>query len=465
MNETRRLAEWVAETGFGDLPPAVVDAIKIYILDDLAAGFAGCRTPWAEMTAGLCHDTSVGACSVFGRTWTTSASAATLLNGVMVGGFECDHPFSQGNCHPSVAVFPALLAIAEQEHTEGRTFLTAMAVAYEALCRIGVAATRAVEDERGFHGPGTNAAFGAAAGVGKALGFSTDGIVNALGIAGSHGGGLLEFFREGAMTKRLHIGRGSQMGLESALLAARGFTGPSTVLEGEHGFFHAYSPSPRPELLLEGIGDRYLMHGITIKAYPCHVAFQAVVDAIQHFLESHTLDPSQIQSLRITGTGRFFEDRFGERRPTTLMGAQYSLPWSVALALTRDVVDPRVWSEDDLGDPDIVRLASLLELSEDRSQSPPPLRGRVREGGGPPTGRSGVTAEVSLTVGGAAHTIPVTDSKGSPTSPATYDDIARKFARYAEPHLSGLSSDEIIERVATIERADDVARLAAAIRG
>ena len=128
MNETRRLAEWVAATGYGDLPADVVDAIKIYILDDLAAGFAGCRTAWADMAAGLVQETSVGPCSLFARSWTTSASAAALVNGVMVGGFECDHPFSQGNCHPSVAVFPALLAIAEQERLDGRTFLTAMAV-------------------------------------------------------------------------------------------------------------------------------------------------------------------------------------------------------------------------------------------------------------------------------------------------------------------------------------------------
>lgn len=450
MNETRRLAEWVVETDYGDLPSAVVDAIKIYILDDLAAGFAGCRTPWAEMAAELCHDTSVGPCSVFARPWTTSPSAATLVNGVMVGGFECDHPFTQGSCHPSAGVFPAVLAIAEQEHLDGRTFLTAMAVGYEALCRIGVAATRAVEDERGFHGPGTNAAFGAAAAVGKALGFSVDQLLNALGTAGSHGGGLLEFFREGAMTKRLHIGRGSQMGLESALLAARGFTGPSTVLEGEHGFFHAYSPSPRPELLLDGLGDRYLLHGITVKAYPCHVSFQAVVDAIQHFRESQTYDPRQIQSLRIVGTGRFFEDRFGERHPTTLMGAQYSLPWSVALALTRDVADPRAWSEDDLADAELIRLAGLLELQEEH--------GRISKPGEP-------SAEISLTIDGATNMIPITDWKGSPTNPCSCEDAAKKFARYAEPYLSRSSSDEIIEKVATIERGDDVAGLAAAIRG
>ncbi len=327
--ETRRLAAWIAETELEDLPGDVVDAIKVYLLDDLAGGFAGCRTPWADMVAAVAGDPSVGPCSVFGRESTTSASAATLINGVMLGGFEVDHPFSQGNCHPSVSVFPALLAIAEQEHVDGRTFLTAMTLGYEALCRIGIAATRAVEDERGFHGPGTNAAFGGAAAVGKALGFSAETFANALGIAGSHGGGLLEFFREGTMTKRMHIGRGSQMGLESALLAARGFTGPSTVLEGEHGFFHAYSPAPRPELMLKDLGERWLLHDITIKAYPCHVSFQAMVDAIQRFREGRRFESGQIESVRIAGSGRFFEERFGERQPTTLMGAQYSTTWAM----------------------------------------------------------------------------------------------------------------------------------------
>jgi 2-methylcitrate dehydratase PrpD len=443
MNETRQLAEWVAATGYDDLPADVLAAVKIYILDDLAAGFAGCRTAWADMAAGLVQGTSVGPCSLFARSWTTSASAAALVNGVMVGGFECDHPFSQGNCHPSVAVFPALLAIAEQEHLDGRTFLTATSVGYEALCRIGVAATRAVEDERGFHGPGTNAAFGSAAAVGKALGFTGGTLTNALGIAGSHGGGLLEFFREGAMTKRMHIGRGSQMGLESALLAAQGFTGPSTVLEGEQGFFHAYSPSPRPELLLEGIGDRYLLHGLTLKAYPCHVSFQAVVDVIQRFRETADYEPQEITSLRIRGSGRFFEDRFGERRPTTLMGAQYSVPWSTALSLCRDVADPRAWSEDDLDDPAVGRLAQLLELQEE------PMAG----------------AEIEVAVKGASHTLAITDWKGAPTNPYTYDDAAAKLARYAGPYLAGYGIDDIVARVATLENDTDVATLAASIRG
>jgi len=451
VNETRRLAEFVATTAYDDLPAGVIDAVKIYILDNLAAGFAGARTPWADIAASFCQETSVGPCSLFARSWTTSASSAALVNGVMVGGFECDHGYSPGSCHPSAAVFPAALAVSEQQHVDGRSFVAAVALGYEALCRIGAAATRAVEDQRGFHGPGTNAAFGAAAGVGKALGFSADQLVNALGIAGSHGGGILEFLRDGAMTKRLHIGRGSQMGLESALLAARGFTGPATVLEGEHGFLRVYSPSPRPELLVEALGERFLLHDITLKAYPCHTSFQAVLDAIQGFRESHHFKSSEIKRVHIGGRGPMFEERFGNRQPTTIMGGQYSLPWSVALALCRDAADPAAWSEGALTDPEIVRLGALVELREEHQ--------RFGKRGGP-------IAEISLTMDdGSTHVIPATDWKGAPTTRATYDDVAEKFALYAGPHLSRSRIDEVVERVAGLEQESAVAALARAIRG
>jgi len=449
LHETRRLAEFVADTSYADLPPQVVDAIKIDILDDLAAGFAGARTPWAEMVADLTRDTAAGPCSLFARSWTTSPSYAALTNGVMIGGFECDHPYSPGSCHPSAAVFPAVLAIGERERLDGRSFIAAVALGYEALCRIGAAATRAVEDERGFHGPGTNAAFGGAAGAGKALGLSADRLVNALGIAGSHGGGLLEFFRDGSMTKRLHIGRGAQMGLESALLAARGFTGPATVLEGDRGFLRVYSPSPRPELLCEALGERYLLLDMGLKAYPCHISFHAVVDAVQRFRASQQYEPQQIERVRIEAAGRMLEERHRNPRPTTLLGAQYSLPWSAALALCRDVSDPTSWSEGDLADPEISRLAELMELRETGA--------RFGSAGGP-------VAEITVVVAGKTLAFAAADWKGAPTDPYTYGDMAGKFARYAAPYVSPSRIDEIVNRVARLENETDAAMLAEAIR-
>ena len=445
MDETRRLAEFVVQTSYEDLPRSVVEATRVYILDNLASGFVGSLTPWAEMVGEMARESGPwGTCSVFDRDWTTSCSSASFINGTMIGGFETDHAFVQGSCHPSAAVFPPALAIAERDHLDGRTLLASVALGYEVACRVGAAATRAVEDVAGFHGPGTNASFGGAAGAGKAMGIDTQQMVNALGIAGSHAGGLLEFAKEGAMTKRIHVGRGAQMGLESALLAARGFTGPSTVLEGDRGFLRVYSPSPRPELLLEGLGERYLLEGITVKAYACHASFHPVIHGIWKFREERQYDPAPVERVSVVATERMVE-RHGQREPASLLGAQYSLPFSVALALGRDISNPLVYSEETLWDPQVRELAKSVELAADAE--------RFGNPGGP-------VAEVSLAIGGSTHAFTVTDWKGALTDPITYDEIGEKFRRYAASCLPTDRIEDIIQKVRRLEEVMDVAELA-----
>ena len=449
MNETRRLAEFVADTDYEDLPAPVVEAIKVYILDNLASGIVGSLTPWARMVEGLAqesapHLSSGGPCSVFARSWTTSPSYAALINGTMIGSFETDHAHVQASCHPSAAVFPAALAIAQRDHLDGKSLLASVALGYEVACRVGLAATRAVEDVAGFHGPGTNASFGGAAGAGKALGLDAHQLVNALGIAGSHAGGLMEFAREGSMTKRIHVSRGGQMGLESALLAARGFTGPSTVLEGARGFLRVYSPSPRPELLVEGLGDRYLLLDMTLKAYACHASFHPVIEGTCRFRRECQHDLARLERVRVVGTERMME-RHGERGPTSVLGAQYSLPFSVAVALRCDIANPLVYSEATLWDPQIRELAGSVELVTDGE--------RFGKPGGP-------TAEVFLTIAGNAHTFTATDWKGAPTNPYTYDEMSEKFRRYAAHCLSSDCVDAIIQKVRHLEDVMDSGELA-----
>jgi 2-methylcitrate dehydratase PrpD len=450
MNETRSLAEFVVETNFSQLPHVVVEATRSYILDNLACGFAGATTPWAKVVAGLARDhASQGPCSLFARDWTTSPSQSTLVNGVMIGGFETDHAFIEGSCHPSAAVFPACLSVAERDHQSGSSFLLSMVMGYEAACRVGLAATRAVEDVAGFHGPGTNAPFGGAAGVGKAIGLDVDQMVNAFGIAGSHAGGLLEFVTEGAMTKRLHVGRGAQMGLESALLAQKGFTGPSTVLEGDHGFLKVYSPSPEPQALVDKLGQSYLISQITVKAYACHARFQAIVERICQFKCEHKFDAHDIEAVRVVGGDKMMERRFTAKEPTSILGAQYSLPFTVAIALCRNIIDPQVYSEETLCDPQVRELAKRIEL-EPASQCL--------------VNSTDPTTEISLTIAGTVYTFVPSDWKGAPSNPCSYDDIADKFRQYSATFITQECREEIIQRVASIEMEEDLANIARLIK-
>lgn len=449
MNETRQLAEFVADTRYEDLPEAVVEAVKIYILDNLASGFVGSSTAWAEMVCQLARASAPsGPCSVFARNWGTSPSYASLVNGTMVGSFETDHAFFPGSCHPSAAAFPPAMAVAERDHLDGKSLLLSVALGYEVACRVGLAATRAVEDEAGFHGPGTNASFGGAVGAAKALGLNADQTSNAMGIAGSHAGGLMEFVREGSMTKRIHVGRGAQMGLESASLAAKGFTGPSTVLEGDRGFLRVYSPSPRPELLTKDLGTSYLLLDMTLKAFACHLSFHPVVQGIWEFRESRGIDPSDIQKVRIVGTERMAH-RHSDKEPSSILGAQYSLPFSAAVALSRNIAFPHSYSDETLWDPQVRRLATLVDMSPDDSKFGAP--------GGP-------AAEITLVLSGSTHTFRVTDWKGAATNPYTYDEMAEKFRNYASPYLDTSAAYEFIHRIRAIEEVTDVAELAGLLR-
>lgn len=445
MDETRKIAEFAVRTEHRDLPVAVVQAMKVYILDNLAAGLVGSRTPWADMVADLANEVApTGPCALFNRSQTTTTSYAALVNGTMIGGFECDHAFLPGSCHPSAAVFPAVMAIAQKNHLDGATLLAASALGYEAVCRIGLAATRSVEDKRGFHGPGTNAPFGGAIGAGKALKLDLQQMIHCLGIAGSHGAGLLEFAKEGAMTKRIHVARGAQTGLESAMLAANGFTGPSTVLEGKRGFLQVYSPDPKPDLLLDGLGDNWKLLEILVKAYPCHASFHAVIDVIWRFLQNNQIDLGQIKSVRVIGTEKMMEDRFCDREPTSVLGSQYSLPFSVAIALLRDAGDPLSFSESTLWDPTVRSLAESVELStfSDLSES-----------------EKDASATVAITVADETFTLQATGWKGAPTNPYTFSEMADKFRRYAGNFITESDQEEIISRVEHLEDESDVGQL------
>ena len=199
MNETRALARFAAETTFADLPRTLVDNCKIAVLDALAAGFVGAVQPWAQRIVAVVRDLG-GAqeVSVIQHDWSTDVSRAALANGVLIGAFECE-PLT--GSHASGTVLPAALAVSQREHRDGPAFLAALAVGFEVSARLARTAV-GLETVRGFHNPGTQGPFGAAAAVGKLHGFDEARLTDALGIAGSSSAGLLEFAWSGGDTKR-----------------------------------------------------------------------------------------------------------------------------------------------------------------------------------------------------------------------------------------------------------------------
>src|SRR6185295_14816610 len=101
------------------------------------------------------------------------------------------------------------------------------------------------------------------------------------------------------------------------------------------------------------------------KAFATHVTHQAVVQAIQDLKREHGFDPKSITHVTIRGAHRILEDRHTVRDPMTVMGGQYSLPFTAAVALTRDMANPLVYNDEAVKDSLVRRLANEMELIVD----------------------------------------------------------------------------------------------------
>jgi len=362
--ETVRLAEYAAALRFRDLPAEVVRRAKECITDTVAAIICGSALPWsriviryAERTgpAGKSHILGSGGAAV-------QANAAALANGALAHAFELDSLTRPGaGAHPGATVLPPALAVAQERGADGRDLIAAFVAGNEVMIRIG-RATGHTNEARGFHAPGTTGPFGAAVACGHLLGLDAATMTNAIGIAGSLAGGLLEFAKgDGGMVKRLHLGRASEAGVLAASLASAGFTGPKTVLEGQFGFLRVFCTEFDEADLTKGLGRDFVTCSTVLKCYPVHATAHAGVRAVRDLQREHGFAGNEIEAITVTGNRRMVE-RHTIAEPADLMLAQYSIPFCVALALYREARDPESFDESALADPQIRGLTRRVRI-------------------------------------------------------------------------------------------------------
>src|SRR4051812_43866865 len=245
-NATRDLARFASALRFEDLPPDVVQRIKLCVLDSIGCCLFGATLPWTRKVADLAlAEGTQPVASLMGMGKKTSVSLAALVNGTAGHAFELDDIHKESIIHMGSLATPVAFAFAEEKHgTRARDVITAMTAGYEIGARVGNAATMSLFF-RGFHPQGTSGAFSAAATAARMLSLNADRFQHALGIVGSQAGGLMAA-QEGAMVKRFHSGRAAQSGVYSAMLAANDFTGITDVLEAPYGGFPTLLPKKAP---------------------------------------------------------------------------------------------------------------------------------------------------------------------------------------------------------------------------
>jgi len=173
---------------------------------------------------------------------------------------------------------------------------------------------------------------GAALAVGKLLRFNANDIAGALGAAGAYAGGLAQFYKSGSFIKRINGARAAEAGVVSALLAREGISGPRDILEGQSGFFRAFSDVFDPAKVTGDLGNGYRLMEVSTKIHAGAGRLQASNDAGLLLGSEHALTPEQIVDVEV-GIPKVIQSMLTQLDPPDLQSAQLSVPFSLAMAL------------------------------------------------------------------------------------------------------------------------------------
>lgn len=383
-----QLADWASQLEVNELPDPVVAVARRLLLDVTGLCVAARYSDYVRATLTSCHE--AGAVTLIGHRQTLDPFSAALLNGTAAHGEDYDDTFEGTPVHVGAVVVPAALAVCERYGCSGRDLLRAITAGGELMCRMALVAPTAIH-RAGFHPTAVIGALGAALSVSVALRLTPQATTAALGVAGSMASGIIEYLAEGTWTKRLHAGWAAQSGLRAALLARSGFSGPRSVIEGRHGFFHAFTNAdvePNFDPLRAQLGRSWQLARLAFKPYPCGTMTQPFIDCALR-LHGRGITPEQIESVVCqVGAGtvhRLWQPLAEKRQPSSPYSAKFSVPYCIAVALTDGRVGLAQFSERRVGDPTVLALAERVSYQIDPDNDYPRnysarLQVRLRDG-------------------------------------------------------------------------------------
>jgi 2-methylcitrate dehydratase PrpD len=441
---TRELVDFLHGLRPEALPREVLDRARYFLLDYLAVTVRGAREESARCVQRMIQRTApgtpaAGCATVIGTAIRTLPVYAAFANGTASHGIEHDDTHSGGSIHLGTTMYSAALALAESmPDTAAEKFLTAVAAGYEAAARLAMAVQPREHYALGFHPTQTCGVFGAAITSSKLLELTAEQTLAAVGIAGSMAAGSMEFLAEGAWTKRIHPGLAARNGMEAALLAVEGFTGPRRIFEGRDGFLRAYSRNPAAERLTAGLGTSYEILHTAVKPHACCRYMQGPIDAVLDLVRAHRIQASQIHKMEIAlleaGWAIIAEPRDRKYNPESIVDAQFSMPFGAAVAAIHGAAALDQFSLEQVRSPRVREMMQKVVLVKDP---------RLEE-----TFPREWPARVSIQLeDGRRYERFVRFPKGDPENPLTWDEMAAKFRSLAGTVLSPERCDEVIRQV------------------
>lgn len=462
------LAEWAHALKYEHLSAAAVQSAKLFWFDSVGCALGGSQQSDAKILLDHYREmqgSGGGPCAAFVSGFRTNPADAAFLNSQMIRAMDYNDIYWKADpCHPS-DILGGPLAIAEMKKLSGKDLILATIIAYEVemrLCEAGIPGVR----EYGWH-HATLTAFAAPLAIGRILGLTIDQLVQAIGICASR------MFTPGAVTagkltnmKNAVDPWAARMGVESAMLAARGFSGPEHMIDGKEGLYAVfghvhYKGQPAKfdtgkliDNLPRASGDHYKIIDCGMKSFPVEALSHAPLTAMFKVVKENKIKAADVTEIKVEVIARA-ADILGDPhkyRPDSKETADHSLPYCMAAGLMDGMVTPLQFKEERVHDKSLIPVMDMVKV----------VANEEFESLFPKFQPSSVTI---TTKDGKSYAARVDVPKGDPRDPMTEEEIAVKFNALGRDVVGEERCGQLRKWIMSMESQTDVAALAQLTRG
>ncbi|MFL2687771.1 MAG: MmgE/PrpD family protein [Alphaproteobacteria bacterium] len=435
---TEKLAGYLADLQFEDLPGDVIHECRRGILDWLGCALAGSEHATLDTLTGVLGTISPnGGSTVIGRKMKLGLLEAAIANGQMGHVLDYDDThLGGGGVHTSGPVMASILPLGESRRVSGKDFMVAYVAGFEAATRTGCGMPN--HHDGGWHLTGTIGTVGAGAGCGRLLGLTGTQMVHAFGIAATQSAGMQQ--NRGTMCKSFHPGKAASNGILAATLAEGGFDSTGEILEGKKGFCRIYSVVTDEAAILAKLGESFAVTGNGYKPYACGVVLHPIIDSAIALGQESAIAPSDVARLEITANIKAVTIT-GVSDPKSGLKSKFSIGHASAVSFIDGNAGRPQFSNERALAQDVVVLREKVSVTVDENF-------RIDQAAAMVVGKDGTRMEHKT-----EHATGMVDN------PMSDAQIETKFFDNAEPSVGAEKAKEIREMVWGLENVSDIGAL------
>lgn len=416
MNPLEKLAGFVHRLRFEDVDKAAATQVTLCLADSLGCLVYGSRAEHVRKALAAYKPMQMPDGShIFFESWKAPAPLASFLNGSMIGANAYDDLHHGATVHCGCIVIPAALAALDGcgRTVSGKEFLTTLVAGYETMIRVALAVMPEVR-HRGYHPASVVAPFAAAAAASRIYGLTEEETLNAIGIAGDFGSGLMS----AQLSSNIHgmqAPYASMHGVNGALMARHGLLGIREIFDDTYGSFLTtlsgkYDPAP-----IEAIGDgEFLCKGTGIKFYPTAGSVSSAVDGVRDLMEQNGIRPEEVEKITVRVNKSVFLHCGFDYEPGPISGAQMHIGYCIAALLVSGQLGARQFEPAFIKDPRVPAAMKKVEVIHD------PAMDDLGPG-------MGYCARISLVAAGKTYACEIVNPRGSAGNPLSEAGVREKF--------------------------------------